>query len=170
MKLVSLALLLLVVLIATPPVAAGENWLCVEAGTVWRGDQIVSCGVGEAAREADARAEALDDAYRELRVVCANSARCRGRALDAVPLRTDCREPEPGRYVCYRGVRAAILGAPRADLPSEPPGATGFDPDASWGPAHAQGVPNGIARQLETFSELNALTESVAKTMSRSFY
>jgi hypothetical protein len=87
-------------------------WYCLEVASERQGDIINACGIGEAIDEDAARKVALNNAYKELDLICSHSSDCADKALDITPLRTECKKVE-NIYRCHRGVTANITSKPR---------------------------------------------------------
>ena len=71
------------------------------------GDTINACGIGEAEDEDMARKLALNNAYKELDLICSHFADCARRGLLISPLRTDCKKVDLA-YRCHRGITATV--------------------------------------------------------------
>ena len=67
-------------------------WYCYEVASEKNGDTINACGIAESSDEDLARKLSLENAYRELELICNNSIDCAGKALEISPLRTDCKK------------------------------------------------------------------------------
>ena len=87
-------------------------WYCLEVASERLGDTINACGIGEAIDEDAARKVALNNAYKELDLICSHSADCVDKSLEITPLRTDCKKLE-NIYRCHRGITANITSKPR---------------------------------------------------------
>lgn len=87
-------------------------WYCYEVASERNGNVINACGIGEAVDEDSARKVALNNAYKELDLICSHSADCSDKALDITPLRTECKKVEE-IFRCHRGITAQITGKPR---------------------------------------------------------
>lgn len=82
-------------------------WYCLEVASEKNGDTINACGIAESSDEDLARKLSLENAYRELELICNNSIDCAGKALEISPLRTDCKKVND-IYRCHRGITAEI--------------------------------------------------------------
>ena len=82
-------------------------WYCNDVASERNGDTINACGIGESSDEDVARKTALNNAYKELDLICSRSSSCADRALEIEPLRTDCKKLET-TYRCHRGITARI--------------------------------------------------------------
>ncbi len=89
-----------------------KAWYCLEVASERQGDVINACGIGEAVDEDAARKVALNNAYKELDLICSHSSDCADKALEITPLRTDCKKVE-SIYRCHRGITANITSKPR---------------------------------------------------------
>ncbi len=87
-------------------------WYCNEVASERNGDTINACGIGEAQDEDMARKLALNNAYKELDLICSRSADCAGRGLEISPLRTDCKKIDL-TYRCHRGITATVTDQDR---------------------------------------------------------
>lgn len=83
------------------------GWYCHEVASEKNGDIINSCGIAEAPDEDDARKKALENAYRELDLICNKSFDCAGFGLEITPLRTECKRINE-TFRCHRGITATI--------------------------------------------------------------
>jgi hypothetical protein len=88
------------------------SWYCKDVASERSGDTINACGIGESIDEDSARKISLNNAYKELDLICSRSADCANRALEIEPLRTDCQKVE-NLYRCHRGISATITSRPR---------------------------------------------------------
>jgi hypothetical protein len=88
------------------------SWYCNDVASERNGDTINACGIGEAGDEDVARKNALNNAYKELDLICSHSADCANRALEISPLRTDCKKVDL-IYRCHRGITATVLDKER---------------------------------------------------------
>jgi hypothetical protein len=84
------------------------GWYCHEVASEKNGDVINSCGIAESTDEDAARKRALENAYRELDLICNKSYDCSGHGLEITPLRTECKKVN-GAFICHRGISATIL-------------------------------------------------------------
>lgn len=82
-------------------------WYCYEVASEKNGDTINACGIAESSDEDLARKLSLENAYRELELICNNSIDCAGKALEISPLRTECKKVND-IYRCHRGITAEI--------------------------------------------------------------
>lgn len=80
---------------------AGENWLCKEATSVRRGNDIEACGVATSTDLNKAKNMAFDNAKSEFNKVCGSSGDCYGHQISVNPKRTTC-DTFNGAYTCYR--------------------------------------------------------------------
>jgi len=87
-------------------------WYCSEVASERNGDTINACGIGEAEDEDAARKIALNNAYKELDLICSRSADCAGRGLEISPLRTDCKKIDR-TFRCHRGITARVTNQER---------------------------------------------------------
>lgn len=87
-------------------------WYCLEVASERQGDIINACGIGEAVDEDAARKVALNNAYKELDLICSHSSDCADKELEITPLRTDCKKIE-NIYRCHRGITANITSKSR---------------------------------------------------------
>ncbi len=87
-------------------------WYCNEVASERNGDTINACGIGEAEDEDVARKLALNNAYKELDLICSRSADCAGRGLEISPLRTDCKKVDLA-FRCHRGITARVTNQDR---------------------------------------------------------
>jgi len=101
-------LLFCILLFSYPSLA----WYCSEVASERNGDTINACGIGEAEDEDAARKIALNNAYKELDLICSRSADCAGRGLEISPLRTDCKKIEK-TFRCHRGITARVTDEER---------------------------------------------------------
>jgi hypothetical protein len=96
--------LILLAALSTFPILASEDWLCVTESSQVRGNVVLSCGVGEAATESEARAAAFDSAEVEFSHFHATAS-----AIE--PKRTTCAR-EDGGWKCYRAVEYTLGAGP----------------------------------------------------------
>ena len=83
------------------------GWFCKDVASERTGERLNTCGVGEGTSENEARADALEAAYKELDKICSKSADCNNFEITLRPLRNDCAKTPQG-YKCYRGIEATI--------------------------------------------------------------
>lgn len=91
---------LILVMLANSALAS-EHWLCKEATSLRRGNDIEACGVATNADLSIAKNLAFDNAKSEFNKVCGNSADCYGHQISVNPKRTTC-DTFNGAYTCYR--------------------------------------------------------------------
>ena len=84
------------------------GWYCHEVASERNGDVINACGIAEASDEDVARKLALENARKELLLICSLSADCVGKDFNVTPLRTECKLVG-SVYRCHRGISAEIL-------------------------------------------------------------
>lgn len=84
-----------------------EDWLCTEDSSQIQGDQILACGVGEDAREGEARRLALESAHNEFSHICSTQTLCGEHKFRAIPSRATCSMSD-GIWKCYRLVKYEI--------------------------------------------------------------
>ena len=93
-----------------------DEWICTEASSIRRGDDIAACGIGYGRHESDARAMAFKHAKEEYQRICDLSSDCRGADIYATPGRTSCSLTRDG-YRCYRMVTfTPVTGTQPPDL------------------------------------------------------
>jgi hypothetical protein len=88
------------------------SWYCKDVASERNGDTINACGIGESIDEDTARKISLNNAYKELDLICSRSSDCADRALEIEPLRTDCKLVDT-LYRCHRGISASITSRRR---------------------------------------------------------
>lgn len=96
-------ILTLLLLTSTQALAKDDQWLCTEASSIRRGDDIAACGIGHGPDEASARAVAFAQAREEYHRICDLSEECREAPVEANPGRTTCSKDGHG-VKCYRMV------------------------------------------------------------------
>jgi hypothetical protein len=101
-------LILWLFLLSSPALA----WYCNDVASERNGDTINACGIGESGDEDEARKNALNNAYKELDLICSHSSDCANRALEISPLRTECKKVE-AIYRCHRGISATVTDKER---------------------------------------------------------
>lgn len=80
-----------------------DQWFCRDESGKRDGNVLWACGVGESTGEATARAQALENAFNEYHVICAESADCDKNKVTVEPKRLTCTETFGGRlWKCYR--------------------------------------------------------------------
>lgn len=150
------------------PAGAAASWYCRDEASSRRGNEIVSCGVGEGATEGDARAEALRYAYEELEAVCGISDDCASFQLNVAPLRTECAETASG-YRCYRGLKALITGRKLDGAGRRRAFAASADRDPGESARNAVGSSSTLSRQLDDFQRAADITREIEREMLRRF-
>jgi hypothetical protein len=105
-----LRLLVFSLLIFSSNIHAG--WFCEDAASEKNENIILTCGIGEAENEADARKNALKSAFEELDSLCEKSVDCKTMETLIEPQRSDCRK-EKKIYKCYRAIQATITNTKR---------------------------------------------------------
>ena len=100
--------LLSILLLLGPAQSYGDDWLCTEAAAQKRGKAIVTCGIGEAATEAEARSLALANAKKEFHSLC-DEDDCKNHEVSLTPLRNECKTLKNDRIQCRRALEYEVL-------------------------------------------------------------
>ena len=84
-----------------------QKWLCHETASVRYDSRILTCGVGEAKTESEARNKAFESATKEFNQLCEQDITCKGFKTRVEPQRNSCSFLN-GTYKCYRGLEYQI--------------------------------------------------------------
>lgn len=93
---------LLLMLLISLSFQARADWFCDSESGKREGFVIWSCGIGEGLDEGTAREKALQAAFREFELICANSSDCDGKPRTVDPQRTSCKRDSRGFVSCTR--------------------------------------------------------------------
>jgi hypothetical protein len=96
-------------------VKAEQGWFCQHAASEKNGNSITSCGIGEAAKENEARKKALESALEEFDTLCERSIDCKSFETIVEPNRNDCQKIGKS-FKCYRAITATITKTKRKEV------------------------------------------------------
>ncbi len=84
--------------------AKASDWMCRSQSSITRGaNSILTCGIGIADSENEARELAYTNALKEFKTTCDVSDDCRHNKVTARPKRTECEKTNT-KHKCYRAV------------------------------------------------------------------
>lgn len=93
-------------------IARADDWVCKTQSSVSRGTRaVLTCGLGTATSEAEARAKAHLNALEEFNRTCRVSSDCSNNRVIVRPKRTECIN-KSGKVHCYRAVLFDITEEP----------------------------------------------------------
>jgi hypothetical protein len=95
-----------------------QKWLCHETASIRYDSRILTCGVGEAKTESEARSKAFDSATQEFNQLCEQDLTCKGFKTRVEPKRNSCTYSN-GLYKCYRGLEYQITAVKKENVDLE---------------------------------------------------
>lgn len=107
MKSITFKIIIFYLAIFSSSFGYAQKWLCHETASMRYGSKIMTCGVGEAKSEAQARSKALENATKEFNQLCEQDLTCKDFKTRVEPKRNSCSFTNK-KYKCYRGIEYEI--------------------------------------------------------------